>query len=420
MEGVGPVTLRAYINFLQENRLAFDEHTHSMQGIFEELSQKKSRIKVPTREAIDAAKMEAEKIIAQSERAGIRMYSFFDTQYPPLLREIKDAPLLLHVKGNIQCLHEPTVAVIGTREPSAHVTKAGERFTRYFVEAGFTIVSGLAVGCDTIGHRTACNAGKPTAAFLAGGLDRIYPKENSRLAEEILEAGGALLSEYEYGRPANRNFFVERDRLQSGASEGLVVLETGVKGGTRHTVSFAEKQKRPIGCLYSHTLPSVNQAHIEKFQGNIDIVKNQGGIPLTDRAAIEQFIGLLRKRRDHRLGEANTKDTESKESEHPPQAPAGNSVAATVDSAAVGTAEEQQSAEEKFLAEQAARQQNFFREEERKKSAFEQDSAKRLAEFEKEQQQRHDDFYKYLGKNLPKTNKTEGPRTITSAQPKLF
>ncbi len=164
-------------------------------------------------------------------------------------------------------------------------------------------------GNDTVAHKAAVDVKKPTAAFLAGGLDKIYPKENDRLANQILDTGGVLISEYEFGKESLKNFFVQRDRLQSGSAEGIIVLETGVKGGTRHTVSFAGKQNRLIGCLYTHV--DFNFDNSEKFQGNKDIVENEGGIKLFNPESIEKFCISLEQKRNLLLQSTyNTNDSE--------------------------------------------------------------------------------------------------------------
>lgn len=116
-------------------------------------------------------------------------------------------------------------------------------------ETGATVVSGLAIGCDTAAHSGCLSVHGETIAVLAHGLDRVYPAVNRELVGEILDTGGCLLSEYP---PKTRPFpanFVERDELQAGLSDGVIVVETGVKGGTMHTVRFSQEQRKPLACV---------------------------------------------------------------------------------------------------------------------------------------------------------------------------
>lgn len=296
IKGVGPQTLRKYIKYIHENSLNFDLHHSTIEGYFVDLSQIESRIKVPTLTDIKNSIEESGNIYEKTINARINLISYLDQEFPPLLKLLDDYPVLLHYKGEINSLNKKCVAVIGSREISEYATKAGEKLTKIMSEKyDYTIISGLALGSDTVAHNAAVELNKPTAAFLAGGLDKIYPKENNYLADKILDTGGVLISEYEIGKESHKNLFIQRDRLQSGASDGIIVLETGIKGGTRHTVSFARKQNRTIGCLYSHL--SANLADSEKFQGNIDIVENEGGFKIFDTESIELFIKLLENKR---------------------------------------------------------------------------------------------------------------------------
>jgi DNA processing protein len=189
-----------------------------------------------------------EDVVAHLE-ANIQPISWSDSAYPALLRLIPDPPAILFVKGNLDAVRTlPGIAVIGTREPTLAGPVVAKRVTQFLVDAGFCIVSGLARGIDAVAHRTAIDSSGRTVAVMAEGLDKIYPKEHTRLAEEILEGGGALVSEHQLGVRARGASFVERDRIQSGLSLAVVPIQTSLSGGTMHTVRFAEKQSRPVFC----------------------------------------------------------------------------------------------------------------------------------------------------------------------------
>jgi DNA processing protein len=308
IKGVGPQSLRKFVRYINENSLNFDLHHSTIEGYFIDLSEQDKRVKLPSVQDIKLAIDQSDFISNQSINAGIKTITYLDTDFPPLLRFLDDYPVLLHYKGNIHSLKEKSVAIIGTREVSDHAIQAGERLSKIMSEdKGYTIVSGLAVGCDTVAHRSAVEVNRPTAAFLAGGLDKIYPKENLKLSEQIIDTGGVLISEYEIGKESHKNFFVQRDRLQSGSSEGIIVLETGIKGGTRHTVSFAGKQNRIIGCLYTHVEKKLD--NLEKFQGNKDIVENEGGVKIYNPESIDNFCKLLEDKRRMLLNESSNDDS---------------------------------------------------------------------------------------------------------------
>jgi len=167
-----------------------------------------------------------------------------------LLKGISDPPLVLYVKGNLDCLYaKRTVAVIGTREPTEYGREVAESFGRLIGARGITVVSGLAKGCDSAAHRGCLAAGGKTVAVLPSGINKIYPQENTGLAQAIIEGEGCLLSEYPPDEKAEANYFIARDRLQSGLSDLVVVIEAEITGGTMHTVNFAIKYGKRLACL---------------------------------------------------------------------------------------------------------------------------------------------------------------------------
>jgi DNA processing protein len=169
------------------------------------------------------------------------------------LRSLSDPPPLLYVRGDVKLLAlERLVAVVGTREPTVFGTSAAENLTGALAGGGWGIVSGLAKGIDTIAHRTALERGAPTIAVMGGGLDRIYPAENTGLAAQIVDEGGALVSEQPFGEQSRSHHLVARDRLQSGLSVAVVIAQSGLKSGTMHTARFAAAQGRPLFCPVPH------------------------------------------------------------------------------------------------------------------------------------------------------------------------
>jgi DNA processing protein len=159
-----------------------------------------------------------------------------------------------------------------------------------FAERGFVIVSGLAKGCDTVAHRGCLDAHGKTVAILGGGIDYIYPKENRPLADEILNTGGCLLSEYKPGMKPQPSFFVERDRLQSGLSQAVIVIETDVKGGSMHTVGFALSQNRLVACLGGHSGKYLSHP---KVQGTKLLISDGKASRLSNLEEVESFLEKL-------------------------------------------------------------------------------------------------------------------------------
>lgn len=202
----------------------------------------------------DSILEEAERIadydIKQSLKYDCRIISFLDREYPPLLQSCTDKPAILYVKGNWHINPDKSIAVIGTREPTKHGEIIAERISGYFIEQGWSIVSGLAIGCDTIAHRTAVDMNGHTIAVLSHGLHTIAPKQNASLAERILENGGALITEYPFGVEARPHQFVARDRIQAALSKAVVMVQSDIKGGSLHASRAAIDYGRILAIPY--------------------------------------------------------------------------------------------------------------------------------------------------------------------------
>jgi DNA processing protein len=194
---------------------------------------------------------EASSRIAEAEAAGISILGFFDDSFPESLRAIPQPPAILYVKGGIEW---PTsaLAVVGTRKPTNFGKSAATELTRAAAARGITIVSGLALGVDGLAHEAALAEGTRTVAVLGSGLDQVSPRQHQELADRIIETGGSLVSEQPPGTDPGRHTLVSRNRLQSGLAGSLLVAQTGVSGGTMHTVRFAAEQGRPVFCPVPH------------------------------------------------------------------------------------------------------------------------------------------------------------------------
>jgi DNA processing protein len=188
----------------------------------------------------------AQEEIARAAASGATMISMDDPSYPLRLREIYDPPLVLYVRGNLEVLTRPGIAVVGTRHPTPYGSGMAERLACDLAAQGLVIISGMARGVDTASHRGAISAKGKTLAVFGTGVDVIYPKENSRLSEQILALGGALISEFPLGTFAAPQNFPIRNRILSGMSLGVLVVEAAEYSGTRITARCALEQNRDV------------------------------------------------------------------------------------------------------------------------------------------------------------------------------
>lgn len=170
---------------------------------------------------------------------------FYADEYPQMLRQIADPPLVLYVRGDLEVLHTPQLAIVGSRKPSISAANHAAQMAGQLCGYGLTICSGLAVGVDTCAHRGALQAQGLTVAVTATGLDRVYPASNQALAREIVEAG-AIVSEFPIGTTPRPAYFPRRNRIISGLCYGTLVVEAALKSGTLTTAAHATEQSREV------------------------------------------------------------------------------------------------------------------------------------------------------------------------------
>jgi DNA processing protein len=170
-----------------------------------------------------------------------------DGSYPALLREIDDPPPVLYVKGNWQaCFDQPAMAVVGSRMCSTYGENASEMLARDLASRGICIVSGLARGIDAAAHRGAMRGMGRTVAVLGTGIDSVYPRENTRLVREILDSGGAIVTQFPLGTPPLKDNFPYRNRIISGLSLGVLIVEASERSGSLITARLASEQNREV------------------------------------------------------------------------------------------------------------------------------------------------------------------------------
>jgi DNA processing protein len=188
----------------------------------------------------------AEEEFMKARDAGAEIIPLEDQRYPVRLKEIYDPPLVLYVRGNAELLAEPGLGVVGTRHPTPYGMGMAERLANDLASRGLVIVSGMARGVDTHAHRGALNGKGKTVAVWGTGIDVPYPRDNKRIAEAIVSSGGTLISEFPVGTFAAPQNFPIRNRIISGLSLGVLVVEAGEYSGTRITARCALEQGRDI------------------------------------------------------------------------------------------------------------------------------------------------------------------------------
>ena len=180
------------------------------------------------------------------EENNIDIICIKDKEYPSLLRKIYSPPICLYIKGNKDILNNVSISIIGCREASNYGINTAKEFAYNISKQDVNIVSGLAKGIDSAAHLGAIKAKQKTVAVLGNGLDTIYPKENFKLAQDILNSNGAIISEYPLGTAPRKEHFPARNRIISGISNGTLVIEAREKSGTLITVDFALEQGRDV------------------------------------------------------------------------------------------------------------------------------------------------------------------------------
>lgn len=236
--GIGPVRLRALQEYYGGLDRAWRASAASLNAIG--LDQRSITALLHFRAHLD---LDAE--LARVRQAGLSLLTLDDPAYPRLLREISGPPPLLYIKGELTPTDEWAVAVVGTRVADQYGKEATRHLVAGLVEQGITIVSGLAYGIDTVAHQTALDAGGRTLAVLGCGLDIIYPQPNTRLATDITRRG-ALISEHPLGTRPDARHFPARNRIVSGLSLGVLVVEAGRDSGALITANMAGEQGRDV------------------------------------------------------------------------------------------------------------------------------------------------------------------------------
>jgi len=267
MEKVGPVLVRSLAQSLGSAVAGFTagrDALLSIEGVGTSIAEAIIRQR-------DEVGWQAE--LTRAEAQGIHLITPLDPDYPEMLRTIYDPPLVLYVQGKIMPRDRHAVAIVGTRHPTPYGTAVAERLAYQLAQAGWTIVSGLAEGIDTAAHRGALKAGGRTLAVIGSALDQLYPASNQNLAREIVAAQGAVLSEFPLGRVPDRTTFAIRNRIVSGLSQGVVVVEAGFKSGALITVDQALEQGRQVFAVPGRVDTAAAQGCLQLIRNGATLVR---------------------------------------------------------------------------------------------------------------------------------------------------
>ena len=246
ISGVGTARVKALVENFQEPCKIFEQSIESIsqiRGISAALAEKI----IDWKKDID---LNAELDFA--EKSGTQIITMADPEYPEILKGIYDPPLCLYVRGKLPDFSYNSLAVVGSRRATIYGRKMAKHLSEEAVLAGWKVISGLAFGIDAIAHQAAVDGGGITIAVLGGGLSRIHPQEHVQLARNIVETGGALISEFPMKFPVSRQSFPRRNRIVSGLSQAVLIIEAGLKSGALITANLAMEQGKDVFAVPGH------------------------------------------------------------------------------------------------------------------------------------------------------------------------
>jgi DNA processing protein len=280
VKGLGPVRVNSLVKHYGSPLALFEKEGHSVLKQWVAFHSSATEVEEP-----GALLEKAVRQLEEAQRLAITVLTQSDERYPALLREIDAPPPVLFVKGNLDCFSRHCVGVVGTRRPTQYGKNAAAAIVKQLVEKQIVIVSGLAHGIDTISHQTCLDNGGTTIAVLGCGLDRVYPAANKQLAAAILERG-AVVSEFECGTLPEAFNFPRRNRVISGLSAGILVVEAPTRSGSLITASYALQQGRDVfaipGSIFS-----------DQSDGTFNLLKS-GAVPVKSGDDIIENIQTIK------------------------------------------------------------------------------------------------------------------------------
>jgi DNA processing protein len=278
IKGIGAVRMQALINH-------FDDLESAWKAAPIHLAEAGLSLKLIERIVQAREQVDLEKVWARIESQGIKILTWKDEAYPQRLKEIEQPPPVLYVRGEYLPDDLYAVAIVGTRRVTPYGRQITEELTSYLASNGITVVSGLARGVDAIAHQTALKAGGRTLAVLGSGVDKIYPPEHRQLAQQMM-GQGSIVSDYAPGTPPDASNFPPRNRIISGLSLAVVVVEAGETSGALITAEFAAEQGREIFAVPGSILAPQSKGTNKLIQ--------KGALPLLSINDLMQALNLTR------------------------------------------------------------------------------------------------------------------------------
>jgi DNA processing protein len=272
VKGIGPAKVQALLSYFGDIELAWnaDDAQLKLLGF-----DKRSRTNLLQARATLDLEIELEKILAKH----ITLLTWNSPDYPSYLREVDSPPPLLYVVGSLEDIDRWAVAVVGTRRVTSYGRQVTQELVSGLVRSGVTIVSGLARGIDAVAHKAALDLGGRTIAVLGSGPDNIYPPEHRDLARQIVRGHGAVISDYPLGTQPDAKNFPPRNRIISGLSLGVVVVEAGARSGASITAQFALEQGREVFAVPGNVNRPASQGTNRLIQqGTAKLVTNANDI----------------------------------------------------------------------------------------------------------------------------------------------
>lgn len=290
VDGIGPGKIRQLLSKFKSTKNIIEADFNSLleaEGISTNLAK---RI-YTSREKRNQTEIIVEKELEQLKKLNAEIISIWDKEYPTILKRIYDPPLLLEIKGNFSERDEYSLAVVGTRQPTNYGRIQAEKIVSEFANQQLTVVSGLARGIDSIAHSTSLKNGGRTIAVIGSGLDVIYPPENKKLFDQIAE-NGVVISEYQLGTNPDAPNFPKRNRLISGLSLGVLIIETGIAGGAMQTADFALDQNREVFALPGNVGVKQSDGTNQLIhKGEATLIRNAEDILLSLELKLKPILG---------------------------------------------------------------------------------------------------------------------------------
>lgn len=282
LPGIGPVRYQKLVDHYGTPKSALEEadiqlFNEEAQTLINQYRQKLEH---------SALASQARQILERVEESNANILSINDSSYPLLLKEIPSPPPLLYVRGNSENLGLPQIAIVGSRKSTAGGLRNTELFSYHLAKGGFCITSGLARGIDGAAHKAALKAKQKTIAVMATGIDAIYPQQHQQLAKDIVENDGVIITEYPPSTKPNAENFPRRNRLISGLSLGVLVVEAAIKSGSLITARYAAEQNREVFAI-------PGSIHNPQSRGCHELIRQGATLVETAEDMITQLKGPL-------------------------------------------------------------------------------------------------------------------------------